>query len=123
VFRITVERGFSASHQLTLPDGSKESLHCHDWRVRATVSAARLDGMGLVMDFKRLSAIIDEAVSGLAGRRLEESAAFGGVNASAENVAGFVFGLVQPRLDSRVRLESIEVMETVGCWASYSSDQ
>jgi 6-pyruvoyltetrahydropterin/6-carboxytetrahydropterin synthase len=122
VFRITVERGFTASHQLTLPDGSKEPLHTHVWLVRATVSAARLDGMGLAMDFNRLSALIDGAASDFAERKLEELAAFSGRNASAENVAEFLYGQVQPRLDSRVRLESVEVMETPGCWASYSSD-
>lgn len=122
MFRITVERGFTASHRLTLPDGSKEPLHSHDWLVRATVSAATLDGMGLVMDFNRLSAIIDDAVAGFAGGRLEDTPVFAGRNASAERVAEYVFGCIKPRLDARVRLESVQVMETPGCWARFSSD-
>jgi 6-pyruvoyltetrahydropterin/6-carboxytetrahydropterin synthase len=122
VFRITVERGFAASHQLMLPDGSREPMHSHNWLVRATVAAARLDGMGLVMDFNRLASLIDGITGGFAGKRLEELPAFAARNASAEHVAEFLYEGIRPALDSRVRLESVSVMETSGCWACYSGD-
>lgn len=120
VFRITVERSFTASHQLTLPDGTMEPLHSHEWLMRADVSAEKLDSMGLVLDFKKLSAILDEAASGFVGKRLEDLAVFAGRNASAENIAEFIYRQAQPKLDARVRLDSVAVMETPGCWARYS---
>ena len=54
MFTISVETSFNASHQLTLPDGSKEQKHCHNWIVIAEVSRAELDSTGLVMDFNKL---------------------------------------------------------------------
>jgi 6-pyruvoyltetrahydropterin/6-carboxytetrahydropterin synthase len=122
VFRITVEKAFTATHQLTLSDGSKEKLHSHHWLVRATVAAGKLDSMGLVMDFQKLGGIIDDITAALGGRKLEETDCFGGANASAENVAKYLFERTAPLLDRRVRLEAVEVMETPGCWAKYSLD-
>ena len=122
MFRITVEKGFRASHSLRLPDGSREKLHSHDWRVRACVAADSLDAMGLVMDFEKLGRIMDDAIGPLAGAELEDLSVFGNVNPSAENVAGYIFKAIEPRLGRRVRLEAVEVMETPGCWAKYSRD-
>jgi 6-pyruvoyltetrahydropterin/6-carboxytetrahydropterin synthase len=122
VFRITVEKTFTAAHQLTLPDGSKEKLHSHNWLVRATVAADKLDRMGLVMDFQKLGGIIDDITAVLSGRKLEETDCFGGDNASAENVAKYLFEQIAPLLERRVRLEAVEVMETPGCWAKCSLD-
>jgi 6-pyruvoyltetrahydropterin/6-carboxytetrahydropterin synthase len=122
VFSITVERSFTASHQLMLPGGSREPLHSHDWLVRVTVAASHLDNMGLVMDFNRLAAFIDDSVKLFAGHTFEQFEQFQGVNASAENVAAFIYGCLQPRLDGRVRLRCVRVMEAPGCWAEYSSD-
>ena len=122
MFRITVERSFNASHQLALPDGSKEPLHAHDWLVRTAVRAAKLDSMVLVMDFHKLEALVDAAVAPLAGRKLEQLDDFIEINASAEYVAKYIFEQIERELESRVHLESVEVMETPGCWASYSMD-
>jgi 6-pyruvoyltetrahydropterin/6-carboxytetrahydropterin synthase len=122
MFRITVERSFNASHQLALPNGEKEALHAHDWLVRARVRAAKLDSMGLVMDFHRLEAQIDAATAPLAGKRLEQLDDFSEISASAEYVARYIFEKIERELESRVHLESVEVMETPGCWAGYGAD-
>jgi 6-pyruvoyltetrahydropterin/6-carboxytetrahydropterin synthase len=123
VFRITVEKSFNASHQLRLPDGSREKRHSHDWQVRATVAAERLDGMGLVMDFRKLAGMIDEVVRPLAGSELESAGIFANINASAENVAKYIYEGIEPGIEKHVRLESVEVMESPGCWAKYSKGQ
>jgi 6-pyruvoyltetrahydropterin/6-carboxytetrahydropterin synthase len=122
MFRITVERSFSASHQLTMPNGSKEPLHAHDWLVRARAKAAKLDSMGLVMDFHKLEALVDAAMVPLAGRKLEQLDEFSEINASAEYVAKHIFEQIAKELESRVHLESVEVMEAPSCWASYGID-
>ncbi len=48
---------FSCAHFLIFPDGSKERLHGHNYRVRCEVDGA-LDGHGLVIDFKEIKPII-----------------------------------------------------------------
>ena len=61
VYEITVERTFAAAHAIRLPDGALEPMHGHNWRVRATVAAERLDGIETVMDFHDLQALLDDA--------------------------------------------------------------
>jgi 6-pyruvoyltetrahydropterin/6-carboxytetrahydropterin synthase len=111
-FRITTKREFSASHQLRLGDGTLEPLHGHNWRVKVTVGADKLDGMGVVMDFHELEALVDSIVRPMHNRHLNEVEAFVAVNPSAENVAGYIAeGL---RLPAGVRLVEVEVWETSG---------
>jgi 6-pyruvoyltetrahydropterin/6-carboxytetrahydropterin synthase len=122
LFTITVEIIFSASHQLTLADGSKEPLHEHDWKVRVAVSAAQLDETGLVMDFYELKIKIAAALVDLAGKKLEDVPYFadGGINASAETVSRYIYEKLAPALPDNVELSFVEVMEQSDCWAKYS---
>src|SRR5690606_630796 len=109
-FQITTTRTFSASHQLRLYDGSLEPLHGHNWRVTVTVEAAKLDAIGVVMDFHELERLIDEATAGWHNSHLNDQPAFATANPSAENVAAVIAErLVLP---PRVRLVSVEAWET-----------
>ena len=48
---------FSCAHFLIFPDGSKERLHGHNYRVRCEIDGD-LDGHGLVIDFKEVKPVI-----------------------------------------------------------------
>ena len=48
---------FSAAHFLIFPDGSKERLHGHNYRVSVEIEAP-LDRNGLVVDFKQVKPVI-----------------------------------------------------------------
>ena len=119
MFVITIETTFTAGHQLTLASGEKEPLHSHDWLVRTAVLADSLDEMALAIDFNELKAGIKSVTTGLQGARIEELACFQGTNASAENVAKYIYDKVEPLLPSHVKLDYVEVMEAEGCWAKY----
>src|SRR3954452_7809971 len=86
-FDITTARTFSAAHQLRLYDGTLEPLHGHNWVVRVTVSAEKLDAIGVVMDFHELERLLDAIVSPLHNTHLNDLAAFKTLNPSTENVA------------------------------------
>src|SRR3954470_4489355 len=86
-FETTTTRGFSGSHQLRLLDGVMEPLHGHNWKVKVTVSSAKLDGMGVVMDFHELERLLGEVIGPMHNRNLNDLAAFESMNPSAENVA------------------------------------
>jgi 6-pyruvoyltetrahydropterin/6-carboxytetrahydropterin synthase len=116
-FEISIVQSFSASHQLKLNDGSLEPLHGHNWKVKVTVGAAKLDGMGVVMDFHELERMIDGIVEPMHNRHLSEVKPFATVNPSAENVALHIGNTL--RLPGDVRLISVEVWETEGCSAVY----
>ena len=119
MYTVTVESTFTASHQLTMADGGKEPLHSHDWAVRVAVSADELDETGLAVDFNNLKAMIADVTGPFAGARLEQLDCFAGCNASAENVAQYIYDRIEPMLANRLKLVYAEVTEADGCRAKY----
>ena len=110
-FEITTTRRFAAAHALRLYDGSLEPVHGHNWRVKVTVAAPRLDPIGVVMDFHELERLVDAIVMPFHNRHLNELPPFDAeLNPSAENVAVLVGRSL--RLPDAVRLISVEVWET-----------
>jgi 6-pyruvoyltetrahydropterin/6-carboxytetrahydropterin synthase len=108
-FEITATRRFTASHQLRLYDGSLEERHSHDWRVKVTVASAKLDSIGVVMDFHELDRLIAVTSEKMQNRHLNELAEFASVNPSAENVSRWIGKSLS--LPAGVRLVSVEVWE------------
>ena len=119
MFTISVERHFRASHQLTLPDGSKEPVHQHDWVVTASLSSERLNNMGVVMDFQILQAMIDKTVADFDNKALESISYFQQNNPSAENVAKYIYEKLLIELPKGVKLLNILIVEEPGCSAKF----
>ena len=115
LFTVSVESRFWASHCLTLPDGSTEPRHCHNWTVTADVDAEKLNRMGLVMDFGQLKTMIDEITADLENTSLEELAYFEKNNPSAENVARYIYERLESRLTKDLLLNCVRVVEEPGC--------
>ena len=110
-FEVSTTRSFSAAHALRLYDGSMEPVHGHNWRVKVTVAAGRLDAIGVVMDFHELERLVDAVLTPLHNRHLNEVAPFSHeMNPSAENVALYVGQSL--RLPNGVSLRSVKVWET-----------
>jgi 6-pyruvoyltetrahydropterin/6-carboxytetrahydropterin synthase len=121
-FEITTTRTFAAAHQLRLPGGGIEPLHGHNWRVKVTVAADRLDALGTVMDFHELERLVDIVTGPMHNRHLNELPPFEAeLNPSAENVAYHVARSVSPALPNGVRLARVEVWETDENSAVYRS--
>lgn len=114
-FEISITRTFAAAHQLRMYDGSIEELHGHNWKVRVTVGATRLDRMGVVMDFGELERRVDAVIAPMHNRHLNDLPAFASANPSAENVAAHVAAALV--LPAGVALLSVEVWETDTCRA------
>lgn len=119
MFSISVESSFKASHQLTLPDGSKEQLHSHNWRVTVELSREKLNKVGLVMDFHLLKAKVDNITAAISDMPLEQNNIFSKKNASAENVALYIYEKLADVLPEDVNLEAVKVVEEQGCSAAY----
>ncbi len=123
MFTISVETHFWASHQLVLPDGSKESVHNHNWSVTANVSSEKLDSMAVVMDFQKLKAMVDNIVAKFDNRELNEIHYFQQNSPSAENVAKYIYEKLLIKLPKGVKLQSIRIVEEQGCSAKFSESQ
>lgn len=119
MFTIRVETSFRASHRLTLPDGSMEPDHSHDWQVTADVGRDKLDGMGLVMNFQKLKALMDETISDFDHTAMETIDYFRRNNPSAENVAKYIYERLRVKLPEGVRLQRVRVVEAPGCSAVF----
>ena len=119
MFTVSVETHFWASHQLTLPDGSKESLHHHNWAVTADVNSSELNSMGLVTDFCWLKAMVDNIVADFDNIQLEQLDCFQRSNSSAENVAKYIYEKLKPNLPNGLKLNNIRVVEESGCSAKF----
>ena len=104
---------------MTLPDGSKEALHRHNWLVIADVSSDKLNSMGLVMDFRQLRKMLEKIVADFDNIRLEKNDYFNQNTASAEAVAKYIYEKLAPRLPAAVKLQHIKVIEEPGCWAKF----
>jgi len=119
MFSISVERTFAASHQLRLSDGSKEPQHSHDWTVVVSVDADKLDETGVVMDFRRLQTILDNIIEEFENTKLEQLDCFMHNNASAENIAKYIYDRIAERLPNDVNPDYVRVTESPGCTAQY----
>ncbi|MFC1676835.1 6-pyruvoyl tetrahydropterin synthase family protein [Planctomycetota bacterium] len=120
MFTISVETHFRASHQVVLPDEAKEPLHEHDWQVRADVSSARLNNIGMVMDFVRLKSMLDKILQDICGAGLLETSFFRKNGSSAELVAQYIYQQLEPELEADVELAGIRVVESAGCMAKFT---
>jgi 6-pyruvoyltetrahydropterin/6-carboxytetrahydropterin synthase len=109
-FEISTTSGFCAAHALRLYDGSLEPIHGHNWRVKVTVAAPRLDAIGVVMDFHELERLVDQIIAPMHNRHLNELPSFAELNPSAENVAWFIAR--ELNFADPVKLRSVEVWET-----------
>ena len=117
-FQITTTRHFSAAHQLRLYDGSLEPLHGHNWKVKVTVSAPKLDEIGVVMDFHELERRLNKVIDPMHNRNLNDLPHFKSNNPTAENVALHIAEGID--LPMAIKLESVEVWETAENSAVFS---
>jgi len=95
-------------------------MHHHNWVVTADVSGSELDSMGLIMDFRRLKAMVDSIVADFDNIQLEKLDYFQRNNSSAENVAKYVYEKLEPKLPGTVKLNHIRVFEEPGCSAIFN---
>lgn len=119
MFTVSVETRFRASHQLVLPDGSKEHAHGHNWLVTADVSSETINPLGVVMDFRQLKAMTDDIVAGFENESLDNLDYFQRNNPSAENVAKYIYEKLEPKLPKGVKLRCVRVEEEPGCSAKF----
>lgn len=117
---VSVETRFWASHQVTLPDGSKEPLHAHNWSAAADVSSNVLSDMGLVMDFHQLRQMLNNIVDEFDNMALDDIGYFKQNNSSAENVAKYIYEKLRLTLPKGLRLEAVRVVEEPGCSAKFA---
>ncbi len=121
MYEIFRETDFSSAHRLRGYEGKCESLHGHNWRVRAFVRADILDHLGMVIDFKEIGKALKTVAERLDHTDLNTIPPFDTINPSAENISRYFFDELGKLLDDeRVRVTRVMVWESDKSCAIYS---
>jgi len=119
-YALTVRTSFAAAHRLREYDGNCERLHGHNWQVEVTVESGRLDDRGIAIDFRAIKSAVNELLSRLDHRYLNEVSPFDRLNPSSENVARYLFEEMGKKVPSPVRVARVTVWESEDARAEYS---
>jgi 6-pyruvoyltetrahydropterin/6-carboxytetrahydropterin synthase len=132
MYRVTRELTFCYGHRLLDYDGKCRHLHGHNGRAVLTLAAAKLDHVGMVVDFTRLKGVIgawidetldhkmllhkDDPVLPLL-RQQGEPVYVMDVNPTAENIARLIFDFAAAQ---GFPVVEVQLWETESCFASYA---
>ena len=112
MYELHVDSHFDAAHRIEGYPGECAAIHGHTWRVTVTVHAEELGGIGLSVDFKDISAVLNNVIARFDHRLLNECDEFEGVNPTAEHIARVLFRLTGEKLNrDGVRVVSATVAE------------
>lgn len=118
MFEAIVTMSFSAAHNLRGYRGKCEELHGHNWKVEATLSAEKLDEIGMVEDFSAIKRRLRRILSRLDHKYLNGLPFFKTANPTSENLARLIFQKMKTNR-SRARIASVKVWETETSCAVY----
>ena len=120
MFELTVEDHFAAAHQLRNYNGKCEKLHGHNWKVQVTVTAERLNEIGLAMDFTDIKKLTREVLDSLEHNFLNEIFPFTELNPSSENIARWIYETIKKKINSNsIVVSSVSVWESDTASATY----
>jgi len=121
MYEVSVDTSFSAAHRLRDYPGNCEKMHGHNWLVRVSVRAEKLNELGLVVDFHWLKEQTDHILDPIDHSVLNDHPAFQNLNPTSENLAVWLYGELQKAFRGKsFRLHSIEIFETENCAARYT---
>lgn len=124
-YTVLKEFGFAAGHHIPDHPGKCQYLHGHNYRTLVYLRAEELDPMGMVYDFGRLKALMNEVVGPFDHRVINDIPPFDERNPTAENLAAYIFSEIEGRLAQdetaagRVTVSKVELWETQTCCAIF----
>ena len=123
MFEVTKKAGFSAAHFLRGYNGACSRLHGHNWTVEIVIRAAKLDSMGMVVDFMDLGRELDLLLEKIDHRNLNDIPPFDEVNPTSENLAAWFHQELSARLAPYgAAPHVVRIWELPDCSAAYWKD-
>lgn len=123
MYKVTVWDEFSSAHFLKGYKGKCENLHGHNWRVSVTAEKEELDKAGMVIDFKDLKKILNEALKALDHKCLNEVDYFKEVNPTSENITEYIYNYLESQIEPDVcRIIEVSVWETDKSRATFTKE-
>ncbi len=113
MYEVTIRKSFAAAHKLAEIGGKCEELHGHNFQVEVTVAAAKLNDLGILIDFRTVKKWLGEVLACLDHKYINDLEAFSGSNPSAENMARFIFQEIAKRATAeQVTLSRVKIWES-----------
>lgn len=120
MFEVDIQRDFSAAHCLRGYQGNCSKLHGHNWMVQAFVRAAKLDEIGIAVDFRKLKEELESILEEFDHTNISELECFKNQNPTSELIAKVIFDRLSASLnDERVSVHRVRVCESPGSGATY----
>lgn len=120
MYELVLKTHFAAAHNLREYHGNCERLHGHNWHIEARLAGAKLNRLGMLIDFRDAKRLLKEVTDTLDHRYLNEVRPFNKANPTTENIARFIFDELAKRLPKGVRCASVTSWESQGCGVTYS---
>ncbi|MFN3134525.1 MAG: 6-carboxytetrahydropterin synthase QueD [Candidatus Kryptonium sp.] len=114
MYKISVQKKFSASHIIKNYPSECGRLHGHNWNVKVIVKAKELNDFGMAIDFKELSKILNDVIEKLDHYHLNDIPPFNEIQPTAENLAKFFYDELKLKLAQykNIEIDSVEIWET-----------
>ncbi|MGC9456705.1 MAG: 6-carboxytetrahydropterin synthase QueD [Halothiobacillaceae bacterium] len=119
-YTLRVETDFAAAHSLRGYDGNCARLHGHNWKVEVEMTGERLDGVGMLVDFKTMKKAAREVAARVDHLYLNEIPPFDEINPTAENIAAWFFEQVAALLNGpTAQVSAVTIWETERAAVTY----
>jgi 6-pyruvoyltetrahydropterin/6-carboxytetrahydropterin synthase len=120
MYTVAVQREFTARHYMIEGDfGPENQLHSHSYRVEIRLTGPALDRHGFLIDIDPLSAGLEEVLTGLRGKTLNDLPEFQGINPSIEHLARILCRAFSSRFrEARLSEIRVTVWESASAWAA-----
>jgi len=123
MYEISVEMDFDAAHFIRGYQGKCEALHGHRFKVMVTVTAAKLNEIGLGYDFTELKKKLAGILTKFDHTCLNDISPFKKLNPSSENIAATVYTELKKQLKvTPVVIDSVTVWESPQSHVTYKPD-
>ncbi|MEM8963086.1 MAG: 6-carboxytetrahydropterin synthase QueD [Acidobacteriota bacterium] len=114
-FQVVKEYEIAAAHYLPDHPSKCRHVHGHNYKIRLTLGAERLDEHGMVLDFGVLKGMLDDLLGPLDHQVINDHPPFDALAPTAEHLAEWVGREIGRRLENdhdRVSVARVEVWET-----------
>jgi len=123
IYEVKIITDFSAAHNLRNFRGKCENLHGHNWKVEVVMRGERLEGGGVLIDFREIKEATREILKELDHHYLNDLPFFCEHNPSSENIARYLFERLAQRLnDENRRLYRVSAWESADACATFISE-
>ena len=120
MYKLTSLSSLSAAHYLRDYKGTCQRIHGHNWKIEITIESDRMNGLGMVMDFKEIKELTWQAVGRFDHQVFNDIAPFDKLNPTAENISKHFYQEIAKLLPEGIKLSNVKLWETEKYCIEYS---